>query len=221
MNDEFKGFPKEIIDFFWELRMNNNTEWFRENKDRYDTLVKTPMKLFSDEMEERLNNMKLGESFVPAISRANRDIRFAKDKSPYKDRKWVVFNYREGRWRGKICFYFEVAPEGWCCGVGSYESDSAFLTRYRNKLAADNAAVERLEKKLAGQSFFKADTRLYKKNFIPEGTPKNIEKWFQFRNVAFASDYRMDEELFTKDILDVVEEKFKFLKPYFLYLKDI
>ena len=56
---------------------------------------------------------------------------------------------------------------------------------------------------------------------IPEGTPKNIEKWFQFRNVAFASDYRMDEELFTKDILDVVEEKFKFLKPYFLYLKDI
>ncbi len=160
MNDEFKGFPKEIIDFFWELRMNNNTEWFRENKDRYDTLVKTPMKLFSDEMAERLNNMKLGESFVPAISRANRDIRFAKDKSPYKDRKWVVFNYREGRWQGKICFYFEVAPEGWCCGVGSYESDSAFLTRYRNKLAADNAAVERLEKKLAGQSFFKADTRL-------------------------------------------------------------
>ena len=80
MNDEFKGFPKEIIDFFWELRMNNNTEWFRENKDRYDTLVKTPMKLFSDEMAERLNNMKLGESFVPAISRANRDIRFAKDK---------------------------------------------------------------------------------------------------------------------------------------------
>ena len=176
MNDEFKGFPKEIIDFFWELRMNNNTEWFRENKDRYDTLVKTPMKLFSDEMAERLNNMKLGESFVPAISRANRDIRFAKDKSPYKDRKWVVFNYREGRWQGKICFYFEVAPEGWCCGVGSYESDSAFLTRYRNKLAADNAAVERLEKKLAGQSFFKADTRLYKKNFIHEGTPKNIEK---------------------------------------------
>ena len=59
------------------------------------------------------------------------------------------------------------------------------------------------------------------RNFIPEGTPKNIEKWFQFRNVAFTSDYRMDEELFTKDILDVVEEKFKFLKPYFLYLKDI
>ena len=78
-----------------------------------------------------------------------------------------------------------------------------------------------LKKSLQDRVFFKADTRLYKKNFIPEGTPKNIEKWFQFRNVAFTSDYRMDEELFTKDILDVVEEKFKFLKPYFLYLKDI
>lgn len=102
----FEGFPKEYIDFLWELRMNNNAEWFNENRERYNSLIKEPMKLFSDEMTERLNKDGMGESFYPAVSRANRDIRFSKDKSPYKDRKWVVFNYGEGRWQRKSCFYF-------------------------------------------------------------------------------------------------------------------
>ena len=106
MGKYFEGFPKEYIDFLWELRMNNNTEWFSANRDRYNTLLKEPMKLFADEMAERLNSMGMGETFFPAVSRANRDIRFSKDKSPYKDRKWVVFNYGESRWQEKCCYYF-------------------------------------------------------------------------------------------------------------------
>ena len=123
----FEGFPKEYIDFLWELRMNNNAEWFNENRERYNSLIKEPMKLFSDEMTERLNKDGMGETFYPAISRANRDIRFSKDKSPYKDRKWVVFNYGEGRWQRKSCFYFEIAPEGWSCGMGFYEAESEYM----------------------------------------------------------------------------------------------
>ena len=88
--------------------------------------------LFSDEMTERLNKDGMGETSYPAISRANRDIRFSKDKSPYKDRKWVVFNYGEGRWQRKSCFYFEIAPEGWSCGMGFYEAESEYMIRYRD-----------------------------------------------------------------------------------------
>ena len=76
MTKYFEGFPREYIDFLWELRMNNNTEWFNENRERYDLLVKKPMKLFADEMCERLNNAKMGETFRPSISRTNRDVVF-------------------------------------------------------------------------------------------------------------------------------------------------
>ena len=62
MGKYFEGFPKEYIDFLWELRMNNNTEWFAANRDRYETLIKEPMKLFSAEMTERMNDMGMGES---------------------------------------------------------------------------------------------------------------------------------------------------------------
>ena len=221
MTKYFEGFPREYIDFLWELRMNNNTEWFNENRERYDLLVKKPMKLFADEMCERLNNAKMGETFRPSISRTNRDVRFSKDKSPYKDRKWVVFNYGEGRWQEKNCFYFEISPEGWTSGMGFYEAGSEYMARYRKKLAADYAAVERLDKKLAAQDFFKPDGNFYKKNFTPEGTPENLRKWFQMKNIAFTSDYRIEEGLFDRSILDTVERGFEFLKPFFKYFKNI
>ncbi len=221
MSKSFEGFPREYIDFLWELRMNNNTEWFNENRERYDYLIKEPMKLYSEEMTERLNDMGLGETFYPAISRTNRDIRFSKDKSPYKDRKWVVFNYGEGRWQRKSCFYFEIAPEGWSAGVGFYEAESDYMNRYRKKLAADHAAVRRLDKLISSQDMFKPDVRMYKKKFAPEGTPEDIKKWFQYRNIAFTSDYRIDEALFARSILDITEKGFKFLKPVFMYFKNI
>lgn len=217
----FEGFSPEMIDFFWELRMNNNAEWFNENRDRYDTLVKEPMKLFAEELCIKLNNMGLGEVFVPSISRANRDVRFSKDKSPYKDRKWVVFNYGEGRWQDKVCFYFEVAPEGWCCGCGTYCADSAFMTRYRKKLSANSAVLKRIDKSISEQNYFKADVSVYKKNFTPESVDKNIAKWYQYKNIALISDYSINNELFSREIADIVEEKFKFIKQFFMYFKDI
>ncbi|MPN17103.1 hypothetical protein SDC9_164453 [bioreactor metagenome] len=179
------------------------------------------MKLFAEELCKKLNNMGLGEVFVPSISRANRDVRFSKDKSPYKDRKWVVFNYGEGRWQDKVCFYFEVAPEGWCCGCGTYCADSAFMARYRKKLSANSAVLKRIDKSISEQNYFKADVSMYKKNFTPESVDKDIAKWYQYKNIALISDYSISNELFSHEISDIVEEKFKFMKQFFMYFKDI
>ena len=221
MDKYFEGFPKEYIDFLWELRMNNNLEWFSENREKYNMLIKEPMKLFADEMTERLNRMGMGETFFPAVSRANRDIRFSKDKSPYKDRKWVVFNFGTGRWQEKCAFFFEISPEGWCMGMGIYDTHTEFVTKYRNKLSADLAGALKLEKLLSKQKEFVSDSRMYKRNYAPEGTDERLVKWYSYKNPAFVTGYKISDELFSRDILDEVEKGFKFLKPFFMYLKDI
>lgn len=221
MGNYFEGFPKESIDFLWELRMNNNTEWFNANRDRYNSLIRDPMKLFAGEMTERLNNSHMGEVFFPSISRANRDIRFSKDKSPYKDRKWVVFNYGEGRWQEKCCFYFEISPEGCASGMGFYEASSQYMAQYRKKLTADTAGLKRLDKKLRSQTKFMADVKLYKKNFAPEGVSPEIANWYQYKNLALTSEHIITDSLFTRDILDETEKGYNFLKPFFKFFKDI
>ena len=53
-NESFTGFPREMIDFLWELRFNNNKEWFNANRDRYKLLLKEPMDAFAAQLGEEI-----------------------------------------------------------------------------------------------------------------------------------------------------------------------
>ena len=79
-------FNHQFVDFFKELSKNNNTQWFNENKKSYETHVKLPFIKFIDDLIIEMS--KLDETIAieakDAITRINRDIRFSKDKSPYK-----------------------------------------------------------------------------------------------------------------------------------------
>ena len=79
-------FEKDFIDFFKELAQNNNKEWFDSNRKRYESSIKKPFKEFISKL---ISEIQLHDSEVliepkDAIFRINRDIRFSKDKTPYK-----------------------------------------------------------------------------------------------------------------------------------------
>ena len=83
-----QNISKSTIDFLIELEQNNHLEWFHANKKRYEKEAKTPFIEFVTELRERLLPFepKLAEMPVKKmIFRINRDIRFSKDKRPYKD----------------------------------------------------------------------------------------------------------------------------------------
>ena len=96
-------FEKEFIAFFLELEVNNHKEWFHENKKRYEQYVKEPFYNFVAEMIKRINKDDPSIAIEPkeAIFRINRDIRFSKDKQPYK-------NYYHALVRAplKLCTHF-------------------------------------------------------------------------------------------------------------------
>ena len=221
MGKYFEGFPKESIDFLWELRMNNNTEWFAANRDRYERLIKEPTALFAEETAERLNKVGSKETFKPILSRINNDVRFSKDKTPYKDRKFIIFNWNESKWRGNCCFYFKISPEGWLCGVGFYNAGSKYMERFRKKMDADPQGIGRIDSLFRGQSKFVRDKSVYKKSFAPAGADENIAKWYQLKNISFATVPQVTDSLFSREILDETEKNYRELMPFFEYFKDI
>ncbi len=79
-------FTKDFILFLKELNNNNNREWFAENKKRYEQSVKTPFENFIQDMIFRIQEDDENLMITPkeAIFRIYRDIRFSKDKTPYK-----------------------------------------------------------------------------------------------------------------------------------------
>jgi uncharacterized protein (TIGR02453 family) len=119
----FDGFPPGALDFFDRLAANKNRDWFQAHKAEYERLLRTPMIALVADLASRL-----AERGVPltvadpakAIMRINRDVRFAKDKSPYKTNIAATLT-RTGERHAPGMLYLHVSPEGSFAGCGFYE----------------------------------------------------------------------------------------------------
>ena len=140
-------FGPELFEFLLDLRANNIREWFQENKGRYERDVKEPLLRFIEDFEPYLHS--ISEHFV-ADARANggsmfriyRDVRFSKDKTPYKTQAAVHFRHEAGKSAHAPGFYLHLAPDEVFAGVGLWRPGSAALGRIRDRIVADPAGWE-------------------------------------------------------------------------------
>jgi uncharacterized protein (TIGR02453 family) len=118
----FTGWTGDFRGFFLGLKANNNKDYFQAHRRQYEDAVKAPMVALLAELEQE---------FGPArLSRPNRDIRFAADKSPYKTN--IYASARDGG-------YVALDATGLTAAGGRYLMDSAQLARFRAAVAADGS----------------------------------------------------------------------------------
>jgi uncharacterized protein (TIGR02453 family) len=124
----FDGFPREAIGFFRQLARHNNREWFQAHKDVYERACRGPMKQLIAALGADPASTK--------ITRINRDLRFSRDKSPYR-------TYIAAGVRGS---YVSLSTAGLYVGAGIYEPEPAALERFRNAIddKASGAALQRI-----------------------------------------------------------------------------
>lgn len=212
----FSGFLPETIDFLWELRFNNNKEWFDKNRERYQRQLKEPMDLFALEMYDRLQKMDSRMNLMYSVSRINRDIRFSKNKAPYKEHRWASF--RAVGTKGGLTpeFFFDLSPEGYCYGMGFYDTTPVTMKRFREKIDANPSELERLIQRLKKQKDFVLMGDSYKRKFVTNQS-EDVMEWYQKKNIALIANHEIEQSLFQREILDEMEEKFAFLLPYYFY----
>lgn len=126
-------FTQDYLDFFKELAANNNKEWFDKNRKRYENEVREPFKKFVSELITAMaqQDPNLDLEAKDAIFRINRDIRFSKDKTPYKLNNSAIIS-PEGR-KDKSCpgIYIEFGPEKLAFYGGVYMPDSRQVEKIR------------------------------------------------------------------------------------------
>jgi uncharacterized protein (TIGR02453 family) len=142
----FQGFPKEGLEFLKKLKKNNSKEWFQPRKSEYETLVKFPMQCLIATLGVMLKSELPDYAFNPkkSIFRINRDVRFSKDKSPYKTNIGASFNLAN-RTRDAVelpGFYLHIEPKikdgnGVFAGGGLYMPSSPQLKIIRAKIARE------------------------------------------------------------------------------------
>jgi uncharacterized protein (TIGR02453 family) len=130
-------FSPELFQFLEELRENNNREWFQTNKDHYESAVRQPCLRFIADVAAHLHTISLYFVADPSptggsLFRIHRDVRFSKDKSPYKTQVGMSFWHIEG---GKMVhvpgFYLHLEPDGCFAAAGVWHPDAATLKKIR------------------------------------------------------------------------------------------
>jgi uncharacterized protein (TIGR02453 family) len=134
-----------FLAFLRELSENNRSDWFDENRKRYERDVKRPFAALVGEMIERIAAEEPAVRIAPgeAIFRINRDTRFSKDKSPYNAHVAAnisPFGRKSKEYPG---FYFQFTPEKAMIVGGAYAPGPESLLRIRNKIAERPEELER------------------------------------------------------------------------------
>lgn len=140
-------FDPDFIQFFKDLAPNNNKDWFDENRSRYEARVREPFKAFVDHMIALLGqeNPKLKElENKQCIFRINRDIRFSKDKTPYKLNVSAAVFVGGKKMYMSEGVYFELGPEHVRIYGGLYELDKDSLLEVREGIAENLEAFKKL-----------------------------------------------------------------------------
>jgi uncharacterized protein (TIGR02453 family) len=141
----FGGFPPETIRFMRQLRANNRKDWFDAHRSDYEAFWVAPAKAFVVAAGQQLAELAPGIRAEPrvlgSIFRINRDTRFARDPSPYKDH--LDFWFWEGERRRAVSgFFARLTPEFLGVGAGCHGLDPERLTRFRHAIADPSSGAE-------------------------------------------------------------------------------
>ena len=128
----FSGLPADYFKFFAELSANNNREWFNDNKPRFRESVQEPLAAFVEAMAPRLR--KISKHFVAdprlnggSVFRIYKDVRFSKDKTPYKTHGAVQFRHALGKNAHAPGFYVHLDQKEIFHGGGVWTPPSPAL----------------------------------------------------------------------------------------------
>jgi len=218
MRRMFHGFSSETVRFLSGLSRHNTKAWFDAHRADYDAHFMEPAKAFVEAMAPRLAKIDRTVNAVPkvngSIMRIHRDIRFSKDKSPYKDHLDLWF------WSGKkkgwdaSGFFFRLTPTRLMVGAGMHGFVPPVLARYRKAVLDDRkgAALSRVVAKLRGAGF-DVGGETYKKS--TRGVADDHPRASLLRHSALYAGWeaKHPRELGSASLVDFVAKRFAAISP--------
>ncbi len=153
MSDRY--FSPALFRFLKDLTANNRREWFQENKSRYEEDLKVPALRFVVDFSPHLRRISPHFRADPrpsggSLFRIYRDVRFSRDKSPYKTHAGLHFRHEAGKDAYTPGFYLHLEPRKSFLGMGLWHPDNPTLKKIRDRIVSDPAAWK---KAVGGKNF--------------------------------------------------------------------
>jgi uncharacterized protein (TIGR02453 family) len=215
-----KYFTPDYLQFFKDLAAHNNRDWFHENKARYEMSVKKPFECFIQELIIAVQKHDKSIQIKPseAIFRINRDIRFSKEKTPYKLSASAVIAPGGRKSQGASGLYVECGPEKLAMAGGVYSPKKEQLQKIRELIAKKPSIMMEF---LADKAFKKiwGEMQGEKNKILSPEFKKAAEKCPLIFNKQFYTWVELNPKIITSDkLMETVMEHYMAAKPLMQFL---
>lgn len=200
-------FSIDFLDFFKELAGNNHKDWFDLNRKRYEANIKKTFEVFITDLITQINkhDEKIEITYKEAIFRINRDVRFSKNKEPYKLNRSAIISPKGKKDKAFPGLYLEMGPEHYRIYGGVYQPDKEQLYAIRDTIVSDPKGFMKLVNDKKFKNTFE-EIRGEKNKIIPKEfkdeavhTPLVFNKqfyWFtEFEPELIESDHLMKKTM--------------------------
>jgi len=216
-------FSEELIDFLVGLSANNEREWFNARKDVYETVLREPALEYIRQVggpladispHIRASDRKQGGSLM----RIYRDVRFSRDKSPYKTNVGIQFRHESGKDVHAPGYYVHISIEECFIGAGSWMPDRDALLAYRRAVSEHPREWLAL-KELAETSEWSIDGHHDMLKRPPRGFSADDPMIEDIKRKHFIVTHRMEiEDVTAPDFVDYTIDRFKESREWMAFL---
>ncbi|MBU2938589.1 DUF2461 domain-containing protein [Lacinutrix sp. C3R15] len=212
-----KTVPQEAFDFFKRLEKNNNRDWFNENKKEFKEIEKEVKQVYTQlfdmlSVHDEIDKMKL--------FRIYRDVRFSKNKLPYKTHFGGSFSRVKPSLRGGYYLHIQPNKESFIA-TGFWEPNKEDLLRIRKEFEQDDEEIREIINNKKFKNIWGElvgdQVKTAPRGFDKEHKAIDLIKKKQF---IFTKKYT-DKEVASPDFLNKVDAAFIAIRPYFNYMSDV
>ncbi|MCI0706388.1 MAG: DUF2461 domain-containing protein [Ignavibacteriae bacterium] len=219
----FEGFPKEGVKFLKSLKRNNNRPWFEKRKGDFESYVKLPMQSLIVAMQPRFAQFAPEYELNPkrSLFRIYRDVRFSKDKSPYKTHA-AFHSVLRGAAKGVegSGYYLHIEPGEVFIGAGVYMPDGENLKKIRKAMVArsddflsivQNPAFKKRFGKIGGDMLQR----------VPQGYPPDhpMADWLRHKQF-FVYEEWPEAKCYSAKFVDEAAKSFEAATPLVRWLNE-
>lgn len=217
----FEGFSSDTLKFLLSLSKHNNKTWFEAHRAEYENHLLIPLKNLVSALSVSMLSIDPYFEVTPAvnktISRIYRDTRFSRDKSPFRPNMWIVFKRPGKDWHDAPGYFFEISHDWYRYGMGFYAASPETMRKFREAIDENPDEFHKVT------AFFKQDKKYnlegdkYKRLF-DENKPPAILDWYQRKSFYLVHNSRIDDRLFSRQLLEDLIAAFNDLAPFYHYI---
>lgn len=216
----FLGFHENTLKFFFELGLNNTKSWFEAHRGDYEEFVMKPMREFVVELSGFMKDLD-PQIEIPAnpnksIARIYRDVRFSKDKSPYRTNLWVSFKRPTKDWKLDPGYFFEIFADRFWYGMGFFVITPEIRERMTNYALAQRDEFKSVMDCIANSKFTVGGDR-YKRP-IRKDIPDDVREFCERKSIYLYYESPITDSVFDRGITEEMKRDFESILPVYNYL---